>query len=203
MSVPFKICGITRAADALAATEAGAWAVGFVLWPGSPRSTTLEAASEIASMLPPHVAAVPVMVDATAAEVREAAIALRTGVVQLHGSSEPPPESLEGLRIVRAASIETADRVPTAWTLLLDAHDPAAHGGTGRTIDWVAAASIAASRPTILAGGLRPENVAEAIARVRPIAVDLASGVERSPGIKDHEAITALAAAIRSEGARR
>lgn len=207
MSVPFKICGITREADARAAVAAGASAVGFVLWPGSPRSVRLEAASEIAAALPPLVAAVPVMVDASAAEIREAASALRTSVVQLHGSSVPPAESLEGLRVVRAATIETADRVPTAWTLLLDAHDPKAHGGTGRTIDWNAAASIAASRPTILAGGLHAGNVAEAIARVRPIAVDLASGVEASPGVKDHDAIAALGVAVRNasrgEGALR
>ena len=177
MSVRFKICGITREADARAAVDAGAAAVGFVLWPESPRAVSLVRAADIAASLPPFVAAVPVMVDADAAAIRAAANALRTRVVQLHGAWVPPVEALEDLRVVRAATIEESVGVPASWTLLLDAHDPRAHGGTGRTIDWDAAAAIAARRPTILAGGIRPDNVAEAIARVLPIAVDLASGV--------------------------
>lgn len=200
MSVPFKICGITREEDALCAADAGAWAVGFVLFPSSPRAVTLERAAEIAAVLPPFVAAVPVLVDPSTSEAFEAAEALRTSIVQLHGSKVPSVESLASLRVIRAATLDSAAMVPSPWTLLLDAADPKAHGGTGRTIDWNAAAAIAATRRTILAGGLRRENVAEAIGIARPAAIDLASGVESSPGIKDHQAIRALAQAVRGGG---
>jgi len=203
MSIPFKICGVTCEEDALCAAHAGAWAVGFVLFAPSPRAVTLERAAEIAAVLPPFVAAVAVLVDASTSEALEAATALRTSIVQLHGERAPSVESLAALRVIRAATLDSAAAVPSQWTLLLDASDAKAHGGTGRTIDWVAAKAIAATRRTILAGGLRRENVGEAIATARPAGIDLASGVEASPGIKDHDAIRSVAAAIRAGGERR
>ena len=125
---------------------------------------------------------------------------LRTRHVQLHGERTPSVADLAAATVVRAASLDAAGDVPEEWTLLLDAADPVAHGGTGRTIDWASASEIAVHRPTILAGGLSPWNVGEAIGRVRPAAVDVASGVEIEPGRKSHEAIAAFAAAVRSGG---
>jgi len=198
VSVPFKICGLTRPEDVAAAVACGASAVGFVLWPRSPRSVPLATAENLAAGLPPFVAAIPVMVEPTIEEVRAATSALRTRHVQLHGGRTPSVAELDDLTVIRAASLDSAFDVPEHWTLLLDAVDPVAHGGTGRTIDWARAHGIASQRPTILAGGLAPGNVAEAIGRVRPAAVDVASGVEIEPGRKSHEAIAAFAAAVRS-----
>jgi len=201
VSVPFKICGLGRAEDVAVAVACGATAVGFVLWSKSPRSVSLATAETLAAGLPPFVAAIPVMVEPTIEEVRAATSALRTRHVQLHGARTPPVAELADVTVIRAASLESAADVPEHWTLLLDAADPVAHGGTGRTIDWTAAAGIASRRPTVLAGGLSPENVAEAIDRVHPAAVDVASGVEIEPGRKSHEAIAAFAAAVRSGAA--
>lgn len=200
MSVPFKICGLTRAEDVAMAVACGATAVGFVLWPKSPRSVPLATAAELAAGLPPFVAAIPVMVEPTIEEARTAMEMLRTRHVQLHGERTPSVADLAAATVVRAASLDAAGDVPEEWTLLLDAADPVAHGGTGRTIDWASASEIAVRRPTILAGGLSPGNVGEAIGRVRPVAVDVASGVEIEPGRKSHEAIAAFAAAVRSGG---
>lgn len=200
MTVRFKICGLTRADDVAIAIDAGASAIGFVLWPRSPRSIPLGRAADLARSLPPFVVAVPVLVEPSLDEIAEATVALRTGHVQLHGSRLPEATSLGHLTVLRAASPDGAATVPEGWRLLLDAHDPERHGGTGRVVDWTRAAEIAAGRPTVLAGGLGPENVAEAIARVRPVAVDVASGVEIEPGRKSHEAIRAFAAAVRDGG---
>ena len=102
--------------------------------------------------------------------------------------------------MIRALPIEKANAWPEGTTLLLDAHDPVQRGGTGRTIDWTAAAAIASRRRVLLAGGLTPENVAEAIAQVRPFGVDVSSGVERAPGIKDHQRLRALFEAVHDSG---
>ncbi len=206
-----KICGITSAADGLAAAEAGADAIGLNFYAGSPRCCSLEIAREIASAVPRGVCRVGVFVDAPASEIRHTAEVVGLDAVQLHGS-----ETAEFQRAIRPLPIVRAIRVAGELTaideyltvchlarceprmLLLDAFQPGALGGTGKTLDWSA---IAAGRqhlrgiPLVLAGGLTSENVAQAIATARPWAVDTASGVEISPGRKSAAKVQAFVAA--------
>ncbi|HJZ73264.1 MAG TPA: phosphoribosylanthranilate isomerase [Vicinamibacterales bacterium] len=191
-----KICGVTRAGDALAAVEAGANAIGFVFWPDSPRFVDPYRARAIAARLPPFVTAVGLFVNQPAAHVNAVASLVRLGAVQLHGDETPGFAATIASPVIKALPVSAADAWPLETTLLLDAHDPVRRGGTGRTIDWSAAAAIAARRRVLLAGGLTPENVADAIAHVRPFGVDVSSGVERAPGIKDHQRLRALFEAI-------
>ncbi|HKB12158.1 MAG TPA: phosphoribosylanthranilate isomerase [Vicinamibacterales bacterium] len=191
-----KICGVTRAADALAAVEAGANAIGFVFWPESPRFIDPFRARAIAARLPPFVTPVGLFVNQPAAYIKGVASLVRLGAVQLHGDETPSFAASIAAPVIKAVPIGAADAWPLETTLLLDAHDPIKRGGTGRTIDWSAAAAIARRRRVLLAGGLTPENIAEAIARVRPFGVDVSSGVEQAPGIKDHQRIRALFEAI-------
>lgn len=194
-----KVCGITREKDAERAAAAGAAAIGLVLWPRSPRAVTLERAAAIVRVLPPLTAPVLVFVSPTLDEVRAAVEATGARVVQVHG-----PADLDVLlggpwRVVRAVTTreDAALSIDARVTLLVDAHDPVRHGGTGRTADWEIAAAWAAERRLALAGGLTPENVGEAVRRVRPYAVDVASGVEVSPGVKDATRMRAFAARVR------
>jgi len=185
-----KICGITRTEDALLAAELGATAVGFVLWPGSPRAIDPFRARTIARHLPPLVAVVGVFVDQPLEYVRRVARLVPLDAIQLHGGESADYCRDAGARVIKAiaASRTAADevvRLPRNVVVLLDAVDPVRHGGTGRSVDWTVAARVARMRPTILAGGLRPENVGEAVRRVRPFGVDVSSGVEARPGVKD------------------
>jgi phosphoribosylanthranilate isomerase len=192
-----KICGITRADDAAAAVDAGARAIGFVFWPKSPRFIDPYRARAIAATLPPFVTPVGLFVNQPAEYIHGVASLVRLGVVQLHGDESV--EFAESIPHPVVKALTVTDRVsewPTQMRILLDAYDPARRGGTGRTIDWTAAAAIAATRPVLLAGGLTPANVADAVARVRPFGIDVSSGVERSPGIKDHQKIAALFEAL-------
>jgi phosphoribosylanthranilate isomerase len=196
-----KICGITRADDAAAAVDAGAHAIGFVFWPGSPRFIDPHRARAIAATLPPFVTAVGVFVDQPIEFVRGVASLVRLGAVQLHGDETPAYAAQLATPVLKAVSVGggrdgNASAWPAQTTLLLDVHDPIRHGGTGRTIDWTAAAAIAATRRVLLAGGLTPDNVADAVARVRPYGIDVSSGVERAPGIKDHQRLRALFEAL-------
>ena len=191
-----KICGVTRVDDALAAVEAGANAIGFVFWPQSPRFVDPYRARAIAAQLPPFVAAVGLFVNQPAAYVNGVAGLVRLGAVQLHGDETPAFIANLAPPVIKALPVGAAHAWPLETTLLLDAHDPVRRGGTGRTIDWSAAAAVAARRRVLLAGGLNPENVADAIAQVRPFGVDVSSGVERAPGIKDHQRLRALFEAI-------
>jgi|SRR5262245_6042357 len=191
-----KICGITRLQDADAAVEAGANALGFVFWPGSPRFVDPYRAREIVRALPPFVTPVGLFVNQPRDYVSGVASLVRLGAVQLHGDETPEFAASIAWPLIKAVSIDRAAAWPEATTLLLDAHDPVKRGGTGQPIDWPAAAAIAKTRKVLLAGGLTPENVAEAIARVRPFGIDVSSGVERSPGVKDHNRMTALFEAI-------
>jgi phosphoribosylanthranilate isomerase len=194
-----KICGITRLEDARLAADLGAWAVGLVFWPASPRAIEVGAARAIVRELPPFVTAVGVFVDETVERMRQVAGEVGLGAVQLHGD-EPVEvaDALPGrvLKAVTAAAAGEADRWPARVTLLVDAHDEVRRGGTGQTADWTRAAALARRRPIVLAGGLRPENVAEAIRIVAPVAVDVSSGVESAPGIKDAVRMRALFDAI-------
>lgn len=198
MTVRVKICGITRAEDALLATELGASAIGLVFWPGSPRFVDPEHARTIVDALPPDVTAVGVFVDQPAEYVRDVAARVPLGAVQLHGAEAVGLYSDIGARLIKAVSVrddgdgDEAAGVPSHVTVLLDAHDPVKRGGTGRTIDWSVAARIARSRRTILSGGLTAANVRTAVQVVRPYMVDVSSGVESSPGRKDAGALRAF-----------
>lgn len=211
MSVLVKICGIGTLDDARLASELGAAAVGFVFWPGSPRFIEPELARAIVADLPPFIAPIGVFVDQPREQIVEIAALVKLAAVQLHGHEAPAEYAASAVRVIKAVPV-TADfdaaaaceAVPQQATMLLDAHDPVRRGGTGQTIDWSLAAEVARRRPAILSGGLTPSNVAEAIDRVRPYAVDISSGVELAPGIKDPEKLAALFAAVaRSAAASR
>jgi phosphoribosylanthranilate isomerase len=196
-----KICGITRVEDARAAVECGASALGFVFWPKSPRRVDVDLAARIRSTLPPGISAIGVFVDQSSEEVNDIADRVDLTAVQLHGSEDLHYARQMRRRVIKALAVGgDVSPVLNTWpediTVLLDVHDPVRKGGTGKVIDWVAAAGMAAQRKIILAGGLSPENVRDALARVRPYGIDVSSGVESQPGIKDHLRITALFEAV-------
>ena len=197
-----KICGITRLGDAEAAVAAGAGAIGFIFWPQSPRFIDPHRARMIAAALPPFVTPVGVFVNQPIEYVNGVASLVRLGAVQLHGDETPDFAAAVSAPVMKAvaAGAENLRAWPSRVRLLLDVHDPVARGGTGRTIDWSAAADLAAQRGILLAGGLTPDNVADAIARVRPFGIDVSSGVERAPGIKDHQRLRALFEAVHDAG---
>jgi phosphoribosylanthranilate isomerase len=198
-----KICGIRRVEDALLAAELGASAIGFVFWPSSPRFLDPYRARPIVASLPPFVATVGVFVDEPEAYVFGVARLLSLGAIQLHGQERVEPYAQSSCRVIKAVAVaEGGDcltavkAVPARATVLLDAHDPVRRGGTGRTIDWTVAASASSVRPIILSGGLNADNVRAAVDAVRPYAVDVSSGVESSPGVKDPDKLRALFAAL-------
>lgn len=199
-----KICGIRRLEDAMLAVELGASAVGFVFWPGSPRFIDPHRARAIAAALPPGVTPVGVFVDQPVQYVASVAGLVPLGGVQLHGAEAVGDYARVRRHVIKAVAVSDGFDPVSAWalppevTVLLDAHDPVRRGGTGRTIDWSAAAMVAARRRTILSGGLRPDNVTEAVSRVRPYMIDVSSGVESAPGVKDSGALRELFAAIAS-----
>ena len=197
-----KICGITRVEDATIAVSLGATAVGFIFWPGSARRIAPADAAAIGAALPPEVWKVGVFVDAPADDIRRVIEAARLTAVQLHGGETPADAAALNTRVIKAIALEHVGtpEVLDEWRgvpVLLDADDPVRKGGTGRTIDWRRAAEMAARHDIILAGGLRPGNVAEAIACVRPAGIDISSGVEVSPGVKDHDKLRSLFEALR------
>ncbi len=199
--VRIKICGITRLEDALLAARLGADALGFNFWPGSKRYISPEAARAIIDRLPPFVAPVGVFVDGAPEEVARAAAASGVSAVQLHGDEPPAACAASGLPAVKALRVtgpeilDLLDRYPVA-AVLLDAPS-AGYGGSGTPCDWTVARAAAARAIVILAGGLVPENVAQAIEAVRPYGVDVASGVERAPGVKDPDKLARFIAQAR------
>jgi phosphoribosylanthranilate isomerase len=209
MRTRVKICGITRLDDARAALDAGADALGFVFWPDSPRCVSMDAAAAIIRTLPTTITPVGVFVNQPFDEVARVARTVGLRAVQLHG--DEPVEQCATLPYpcfkAVAVSPSTDPAQVAAWPAfvlpLLDAHDPVRRGGTGLTVDWEVAARIARLRPVILAGGLRPENVEDAIAQVEPYGVDVSSGVEERPGIKDPRRIRALVEAVGRADARK
>lgn len=187
-----KICGITNLEDALEAARCSADALGFVFYPPSPRSITPEEAKIIIHNLPPCLLRVGVFVNAPAKETQQVAGLCRLDALQLHDTPEEVRRTLRGQwRIIRPLSIregkmpEVSDHQADA--ILLDTLVEGMHGGTGRTFHWSAVGRIKTHLPIILAGGLTPENVAEAIRVARPYGVDVASGVESRPGVKDFQ----------------
>lgn len=191
-----KICGITRAEDARLAASLGATAIGFVFWPSSPRAISPLRARAIVDALPASVTTVGVFVNAGRDEIEGAADEANLQAVQLHGDETPDLARSLSRRVIKAITLAgDIDERVNEWLgtmLLLDAHDAAKRGGTGRVIDWDRAAAIARAHDIILAGGLGPANVADAVARVRPAGIDVSSGVESSPGIKDPGKLRAL-----------
>ena len=196
-----KICGITNAEDAKAAAVRGADAVGFIFWPSSPRFIEPDAARSIVAMLPPSTAAVGVFVNQSSAHINDVAARVGLRAVQLHGDETEAFAGEISRPVIKSVALASGgapdvERWPKSITLLLDVHDPVRRGGTGTTVDWSMASELARHRRVILAGGLNPENVAEAITRVRPYGIDVSSGVERSPGKKDHDRLAALFEAV-------
>jgi phosphoribosylanthranilate isomerase len=188
-----KFCGMTRAEDLEAACDLGVDAVGFVLWPKSPRFVELRHLPSLIKVLPPAVTPVGVFVSPDDDEVRQARDA-GVRIVQVHGDDG----SRFGGEVWVARALDTGvELIPREVPIVLDANDPVSHGGTGRIIDWARAASVAAGRRVILAGGLTAENVGNAVRQVRPYGVDVASGIEDRPGIKNAQAMTAFVAAVR------
>jgi phosphoribosylanthranilate isomerase len=186
-----KVCGITRAADALAAIEAGADLLGFNFYPQSPRYITPTAAAPIVALLPRQVLAVGIFVDADAAAVQAAVDTAKLGLLQFHGNESPEYcrgfgiPAMKALRIGSFVDLERASaRYPDGW-LLADTADPTLYGGTGRALAIEPVARELARR-LFVAGGLDPNTVTEVVRRLRPLGVDVCSGVERAPGIKDH-----------------
>jgi phosphoribosylanthranilate isomerase len=188
--------------DALLAAELGASAIGFVFWPASPRFIDPDRAASIARALPALITTVGVFVDQPIEEVQRVAQRVALTAIQLHGAESLAYTERILQPVIKAVSVddrfaaESLDRIPPEITVLLDAHDPVRRGGTGRTIDWRSASEAAVRRPVFLSGGLNPANVADAITRVRPYGVDLSSGIESSPGVKDPGRLRALFEAI-------
>ena len=204
MSVRVKICGITSAQDALAAVDAGADALGFMFYEASPRRVTPEQASEIIRELPPFVARVGVFVNPDADKVRATIAETGIDTLQFHGEETPEFCRQFGLRVIKAFRVRDvlslkrlADFRNEAW--LLDSFVEGKHGGTGAIFNWdLAAQAVKQGGRVILAGGLTPENVAEAVRQVRPYALDVSSGVELAPGRKDVTKVRAFIAAAKT-----
>jgi phosphoribosylanthranilate isomerase len=200
-----KICGVTRLEDARRVADAGAWALGMVFWPGSERRCTLAEAEQITVALRRRLELAGVFVNAPLDEVADLAGALGLSMVQLHGD-EGPAYCAEvarrtGAKVIKAHRVRSRADLQALGSFhtdfhLLDAHVAGRWGGTGETFDWELAASRRSPIPLILSGGLTPDNVAEAIAVTRPWAVDVASGVEARPGVKDPAKLDAFIAAV-------
>lgn len=198
-----KMCGFTRVDDARAAADAGVDAIGMVFWPGSPRCVTTDQAFSIVASLPPFVMTVGVFVNESADTIAGVCLDLGLGAVQLHGD-EPramwngwPCPVLKSVAVGPGFEPEGLRTWPRGVVPLLDAADTGRRGGTGRMVDWSLAAAAARVRPVVLAGGLTPENVGAAIAVVRPPAVDVSSGIEVAPGVKDAGRMRAFVLAVR------
>ena len=197
-----KLCGITRHEDAELAASLDAWAIGFILWPQSKRAADPAVAAGIARTMRRRLEVVGVFVNPTLDEVVHAVEAIGLTHVQLHGDEGPAFCSAvaqrTGARVIKALGIESGADMRDIERFHTDFHMlDSGRGGSGRTWDWRLAAQRHSQVPVLLAGGLTPENVGEAIAAVRPWGVDVASGVEAEPGIKDPDKVEAFMAAAR------
>lgn len=200
-----KICGIRTLTDALVAADAGADAIGFVFYAPSPRNIDVATARAIAKALPPFVSSVGLFVNESPTRVREVHEQVGLDLVQLSGDETPAYAEALGLPHVKALRVvdptrlvESSRAFGLSRGVLLDAHVPGAYGGTGVKLDWQAIAAAKLNAPIVLAGGLTPSNVAEAIRVVMPWAVDVSSGVESSAGVKDRDLIRAFVRAAKS-----
>ena len=202
-AVRVKICGITRVEDALAAAAAGADAIGLVFYAKSPRAVDIEQARAILAALPPFVTSVGLFVDAERSELERILASVPLDLLQFHGDESVQQCEAFGRPYIKALRVKAGDdiaaqvaRYPSAQGILLDAYVEGVPGGTGEAFDWSLIPQTL-SKPLILAGGLRPDNVAEAVSRVRPYAVDVSGGVEASKGVKDVEKVGAFIRAAR------
>ena len=198
-----KICGITRLEDALVSEQLGADALGFVFCEASKRYITVPKAKAICAKLAPFTTRVGLFLDAPVAEVELALAAIPGLLPQFHGQETPADCERYGVPYLKAIGLgagmperETLDAYENALAFLFDSNEPGQLGGTGHAFDWEKLDG-AVGKPTILAGGLNTQNVASAIAQVRPYAVDVSSGVELSKGIKDHQALRTFFGAVR------
>lgn len=198
-----KICGLTRPEDVRAAVEAGADAIGLVFYPPSPRFVSFERAAELAALVPPFVTTVGLFVNPDPAYVQQALAQVPLQLLQFHGDETEAQCAIHGRPWIKAARVragvdlvEFAASHPSAAGLLLDAFVEG-YGGGGKVFDWSLIPQCL-GRPLILSGGLDPENVGEAVRRVRPWAVDVSSGVESGKGIKDAARIAAFVAGVRN-----
>jgi phosphoribosylanthranilate isomerase len=203
-----KYCGITRLEDAEQAIHLGGWAIGLQHWADSPRRVDPATAATISAAVRRRIVVVGVFVDPTLDELTRAAEDESLAMLQLHGDEGPDfckeaarrtgCKVIKAVRVRSAADIQAAEAFRTDFHLF-DAHHPARPGGTGESFDWELLGGRRSQVPMILAGGLRPDNVARAIEIATPYAVDVASGVEASPGVKDHELMAAFASAAGSQ----
>jgi phosphoribosylanthranilate isomerase len=206
-----KICGITGPEDALRAVSLGAWALGMIFWPESPRRCGVEEAELIGAELHRKAELTGVFVNATLDEVAETADRCRLGMLQLHGDEGPAycreAARRTGCKVMKAARVHDAAQVQALRRYatdfhLLDAYSPRAPGGTGESFDWELATLHPRTPPVVLSGGLTPENVGQAIEQARPFAVDTASGTESEPGRKDPAKLEAFFRAVEAADAR-
>ena len=197
-----KFCGLTNLPDAQLAVQAGAWAIGLIFWPHSPRRCELDDAAEIAATLRRRVEVVGVFVNATLDHVAQTADAVELTMLQFHGDEGPAfcseAARRTGCKVVKAARVRSGADIQALTSFhtdfhLLDSYVAGMPGGTGETFSWEIARAHRVATPVILSGGLNPTNVADAIATIRPFAVDVASGVESSPGRKSAAKLKAFA----------
>lgn len=200
-----KFCGLTQVDDADAAVAAGAWALGLILWPGSPRHCRRPVAAQIAATHRRQVEIAGVFVNPTLDEVARAADEIGLTLVQLHGEEGPSfcaeVARRTGCRVIKAARVRSGADIQALGPFhtdlhLLDSYSADRRGGTGTTFQWELVRGHRHHVPVILSGGLTPDNVTDAIIAVAPYAVDVASGVELAPGVKDHAALLAFAQAV-------
>ncbi|MEA2331939.1 MAG: phosphoribosylanthranilate isomerase [Thermoleophilaceae bacterium] len=206
-----KICGVTDLADARRAANLGAWALGMIFWPQSPRACSLETAEEIGGELHRRLDVAGVFVNATLDEVASAADRCSLTLIQLHGDEGPAycrevarrtgAKVMKAVRVRDAAQLHDLQPFHTDFHLL-DAYSPHTPGGTGETFDWELVRRHPHTPPVVLSGGLDPDNVGEAIEIARPFAVDVASGTEAAPGRKDHAKLEAFFQAVEAADAR-
>jgi phosphoribosylanthranilate isomerase len=207
-----KFCGITNLDDAQRAHDLGAWAIGLILWPDSPRRCTPAAGAEIAAKLKRRLEVVGVFVNPTLDEVVGLSDEIGLTGIQLHGDEGPSfcaeAARRTGCKVIKAARVRSGADIQALVPFrtdfhLLDSHVPGRRGGSGETFEWELARAHRGPVPMILSGGLSPHNVAEAIAIVKPFAVDVASGVEAEPGRKDPRKLEAFAKEVAGAHMRR
>ena len=202
--VKVKICGMTNLKDVKVAVDGGVDAVGFIFYKKSPRSVTMKAVREIVLELPPFVDSVGVFVNETAEQINKIADHCKLDRIQLHGDESPAfckkirRRVIKAIRVKDIQSLKKLSDYPVS-SFLLDTFSEDQYGGTGKVFDWNLAYSAKKYGPIILAGGLTPINVRQAIQRIQPYGVDVCSGVESQPGIKDHKKMQAFLKNVKAE----
>ena len=200
--IKVKICGTTSLKDAFLAVESGADAIGFIFYKMSPRNISQKEAKEIILQLPPFIETVGVFVNETSDKINRIAEQCKLNSIQLHGDESPALCRRGKRKVIKAFRVKNADSLKSIASydvsgFLLDSYNDGSKGGSGQVFDWNLALRVKKQGPVILAGGLNPYNVFTAIHRVKPYGVDVCSGVEKSPGIKDHEKIREFIKSVR------